>query len=83
MDIGNSRWVKAMEWSGKSEFTTSPDVPFLVDGSEAGLLKQHGPLSFLKVAFSLSLICAHVTYRSTSILKSYVVGCIGPVIIGS
>ncbi|KAG6602293.1 Serine carboxypeptidase-like 49, partial [Cucurbita argyrosperma subsp. sororia] len=47
--LGNSRWVNAMEWSGKEEFGNSPNVPFLVDGSEAGLLKQHGPLSFLKV----------------------------------
>ncbi|XP_022990308.1 serine carboxypeptidase-like [Cucurbita maxima] len=47
--LGNSRWVNAMEWSGKEEFGNSPNVPFLVDGSEAGLLKQHGALSFLKV----------------------------------
>ncbi|KAE8652007.1 hypothetical protein Csa_021698 [Cucumis sativus] len=46
---GNSRWVHAMQWSGKEEFVASPKVPFLVDGSEAGLLKRHGPLSFLKV----------------------------------
>ncbi|CAJ1967721.1 unnamed protein product [Sphenostylis stenocarpa] len=47
--LGNSRWVHAMEWSGKREFTTSLEVPFVVDGSEAGLLKSYGPLSFLKV----------------------------------
>ncbi|KAK7393008.1 hypothetical protein VNO78_21458 [Psophocarpus tetragonolobus] len=47
--LGNSRWVHAMEWSGQKEFATSLEVPFVVDGSEAGLLKSHGPLSFLKV----------------------------------
>lgn len=52
---GNSRWVHAMEWSGKKEFVASSEVPFEVDGSDAGLLKNHGPLSFLKVSLSLSL----------------------------
>lgn len=47
--LGNSRWVHAMKWSGQQNFTSSPTVPFVVDGAEAGLLKSHGPLSFLKV----------------------------------
>ncbi|CAI9091163.1 OLC1v1026115C1 [Oldenlandia corymbosa var. corymbosa] len=47
--LGNSRWVHAMEWSGQKEFQGSSEVPFVVDNSEAGLLKSHGPLSFLKV----------------------------------
>ncbi|GMI86218.1 CARBOXYPEPTIDASE Y, SERINE CARBOXYPEPTIDASE-LIKE 49 [Hibiscus trionum] len=47
--LGNSRWVHAMEWSGQKEFVASPEVPFVVDGSEAGVLKTHGPLGFLKV----------------------------------
>ena len=46
---GNSRWVHAMEWSGQKEFEASPTVQFEVDGAEAGSLKSHGPLSFLKV----------------------------------
>ncbi|KVI09702.1 Peptidase S10, serine carboxypeptidase [Cynara cardunculus var. scolymus] len=47
--LGNSRWVHAMEWSGQKEFGASADVPFMVGGSEAGLFKTHGPLTFLKV----------------------------------
>ncbi|KAI4347682.1 hypothetical protein L6164_008471 [Bauhinia variegata] len=47
--LGNSRWVHAMEWSGQKEFVASAEVPFVVGDSEAGLLKSHGPLSFLKV----------------------------------
>ncbi|KAK8579685.1 hypothetical protein V6N12_069996 [Hibiscus sabdariffa] len=47
--LGNSRWVHAMQWSGQKEFVASPEVPFIVDGSEAGVLKTHGPLGFLKV----------------------------------
>lgn len=47
--LGNSRWVHAMEWSGQKEFIAASEVPFEVDGSEAGVLTSHGPLSFLKV----------------------------------
>ncbi|OVA06947.1 Peptidase S10 [Macleaya cordata] len=47
--LGNSRWVHAMKWSGQQGFVSSPSVPFVVDGAEAGQLKGHGPLSFLKV----------------------------------
>jgi hypothetical protein len=46
---GNSRWVNSMEWSGKEAFVSSSEKPFTVDGKEAGVLKSHGPLSFLKV----------------------------------
>lgn len=47
--LGNSRWVHAMEWNGQQDFVTLPEIPFEVDGSEAGILKSYGPLSFLKV----------------------------------
>lgn len=45
-----------MEWSGRQEFASSPEVPFLLDGAESGILKTHGPLSFLKVCSMLVLI---------------------------
>ncbi|XP_052200207.1 serine carboxypeptidase-like isoform X1 [Diospyros lotus] len=47
--LGNSRWVHAMKWTGQKEFVASPEVPFAVDSSEAGILKSYGSLSFLKV----------------------------------
>ncbi|TYI90929.1 hypothetical protein E1A91_D03G156400v1 [Gossypium mustelinum] len=47
--LGNSKWVHAMTWSGQKGFGSSPIVPFVVDGVEAGKLKTHGPLTFLKV----------------------------------
>ncbi|XP_073001208.1 serine carboxypeptidase-like [Typha latifolia] len=47
--LGNSRWVHSMEWSDQQEFVSSDEMPFLVDGEKAGVLKSHGPLSFLKV----------------------------------
>ncbi|XP_045802973.1 serine carboxypeptidase-like [Trifolium pratense] len=47
--LGNSRWVDAMKWSGQKEFYSSPAISYLVDSEEAGILKSHGPLAFLKV----------------------------------
>lgn len=47
--LGNWRWVHAMEWSGQKMFGASPNVSFVVDGKQAGTLKSHGPLSFLKI----------------------------------
>ncbi|KAL1187819.1 Serine carboxypeptidase-like 49 [Cardamine amara subsp. amara] len=47
--LGNSRWVNAMEWSGKTNFGAAEEVPFVVDGKEAGSLKTYQQLSFLKV----------------------------------
>lgn len=66
--VGNSRWVHAMEWSGQKEFATSLEVPFVVDGSEAGLLKRYGPLTFLKVFIFLS--SPTYTYRDTWAVKT-------------
>ncbi|GAV80374.1 Peptidase_S10 domain-containing protein [Cephalotus follicularis] len=47
--LGNSRWVHAMEWSGQKEFVASAEESFVVDESEAGVLKSYGALGFLKV----------------------------------
>lgn len=44
-----------MEWSGKEAFVSSSEKPFTVDGKEAGVLKSHGPLSFLKVRSVLTM----------------------------
>lgn len=60
---GNSRWVHAMEWSGQREFEAAATVPFIVDGVEAGQMKSHGPLTFLKVSTYLCH-CAIICYFS-------------------
>ncbi|KAK9061566.1 hypothetical protein SSX86_018748 [Deinandra increscens subsp. villosa] len=47
--LGNLRWVHAMSWSGQKEFVSASNVSFVVDGKEAGILWNHGPLTFVKV----------------------------------
>ena len=41
-----------MEWGGQLEFQAAPEVPFVIGDSKAGLMKIHGPLTFLKVCLS-------------------------------
>jgi len=47
--LGNFKWVNAMAWTGQKDFVAAPNVSFVVDGAEKGLMKSHGPLTFLKV----------------------------------
>ncbi|KAL0320202.1 UNVERIFIED_CONTAM: Serine carboxypeptidase-like 49 [Sesamum radiatum] len=72
--LGNSRWVHAMEWSGQKEFNASPEVPFEVDGSEAGLLTSHGPLNFLKVHDAGHMVPMDQPKASLEMLKRWMKG---------
>ncbi|KAK1365802.1 hypothetical protein POM88_041363 [Heracleum sosnowskyi] len=53
LNAGNSKWVHAMEWSGQKDFVAASTTPFLVDCAEAGQMKNHGPLTFIKNAAQL------------------------------
>ncbi|KAL9165676.1 hypothetical protein ABFS82_06G186400 [Erythranthe guttata] len=72
--LGNSRWVHAMEWSGKKEFVASSEVAFEVDGAEAGLLTSHGPLSFLKVHDAGHMVPMDQPKASLEMLKRWMDG---------
>ncbi|KAE9617522.1 putative carboxypeptidase C [Lupinus albus] len=72
--LGNSRWVHAMEWSGRKEFGASPEVPFVVNGSEAGLLKNYGPLSFLKVHDAGHMVPMDQPKAALEMLKKWTTG---------
>jgi hypothetical protein len=51
--LGNHRWVKAMEWSGRAAFNAAMPEPFVVDGTTAGdVTELEGSLSFVKVSES-------------------------------
>ena len=49
-----------MEWSGQKQFEAASTVPFKVESAEAGQLKSHGPLTFLKVSLSHSNVFFHI-----------------------
>ena len=65
-------WVTAMNWSGQQDFETASLVEFLVDGKEAGLLKNHGPLTFLMVSVYVYInsICIYLIRSYFDFLRS-------------
>ncbi|XP_044505276.1 serine carboxypeptidase-like [Mangifera indica] len=72
--LGNSKWVHAMEWSGQKEFEAAPPLPFAVDGAEAGQMKSHGPLSFLKVHDAGHMVPMDQPKASLHMLRSWIQG---------
>ncbi|KAJ4907960.1 Serine carboxypeptidase-like 47 [Raphanus sativus] len=72
--LGNSRWVEQMNWSGQKDFGSAKTVPFLVDGKEAGLMKNHGPLTFLKVHDAGHLVPMDQPKASLQMLKNWIQG---------
>ncbi|XP_043703126.1 serine carboxypeptidase-like [Telopea speciosissima] len=72
--LGNSRWVHAMEWSGQKEFGAASTVPFMVDGGEAGQMKSHGPLTFLKVHDSGHMVPMDQPKAALEMLKRWTQG---------
>ncbi|XP_052195079.1 serine carboxypeptidase-like [Diospyros lotus] len=76
--LGNSRWVHAMEWSGQKDFVAAPTIPFVVDGAEKGLLKGHGPLTFLKVHDAGHMVPMDQPRASLEMLKRWIQGKLSP-----
>ncbi|KAK9676379.1 hypothetical protein RND81_11G073300 [Saponaria officinalis] len=72
--LGNWRWVHAMEWSGQKDFVAAPEIPFKVDGSQAGILKTHGPLSFLKVHDAGHMVPMDQPKAALEMLKRWIEG---------
>ncbi|KAF8009568.1 hypothetical protein BT93_J0543 [Corymbia citriodora subsp. variegata] len=72
--LGNSRWVHAMRWSGQKQFAKSPNVPFVVAGAKAGLVKSHGPLTFLKVHNAGHFVPMDQPKAALQMLKSWMAG---------
>ncbi|KAJ8768682.1 hypothetical protein K2173_023586 [Erythroxylum novogranatense] len=72
--LGNSWWVNAIKWSGQKQFVAAPSVPFTVEGSEAGELKSHGPLSFLKVHSAGHMVPMDQPKAALEMLKTWMQG---------
>ncbi|CAK4525358.1 unnamed protein product [Aphanomyces euteiches] len=47
--VGNHAWTNELEWSGKKAFNAAQNVPFNVDGNEAGSLQAANNFAFLRV----------------------------------
>ncbi|XP_010535625.1 PREDICTED: serine carboxypeptidase-like 48 isoform X2 [Tarenaya hassleriana] len=75
--LGNSKWAHQMEWSGQKGFGSAKMIPFLVDGTEAGLMKNHGPLTFLKVHDAGHMVPMDQPKASLQMLQNWMQGKLG------
>ena len=48
--LGNYRWVNSLPWTGSQAWAASELKPWMVDGSQAGEVRQASGLTFVKVA---------------------------------
>ncbi|CDY50329.1 BnaA10g13620D [Brassica napus] len=69
-------WVEQMNWSGQKEFGAAKTVPFMVDGKEAGVMKNHGPLIFLKKLywFMIHMVPMDQPKASLQMLRTWMQG---------
>ncbi|KAI3722055.1 hypothetical protein L2E82_33079 [Cichorium intybus] len=72
--LGNYRWVKEMKWSGQADFIASKVFQFEVEGKKAGLLKNHGPLTFLMVYDAGHMVPKDQPKASLQMLKKWIEG---------
>lgn len=63
-----------MKWSGQTNFSSSPTVPFIVDGTKAGLLKSYGPLAFLKFHNAGHMVPMDQPKAALEMLRSWMQG---------
>nr|VDD18422.1 unnamed protein product [Brassica rapa] len=65
-----------MNWSGQKEFGAAKTVPFMVDGKEAGVMKNHGPLIFLKKIywFMIHMVPMDQPKASLQMLRTWMQG---------
>jgi len=47
--LGVFKWLLALDWSGKDDFSLAQKRDWTVDGSVAGWLKSSHPLTFIVV----------------------------------
>lgn len=59
--LGNQAWTRALEWSGKEAFNSSPERDWIVDGKPAGSAQGKGPLTFLRVSEAGHMVPMHVS----------------------
>ncbi|KMZ69154.1 putative Serine carboxypeptidase [Zostera marina] len=72
--LGNSRWVESMEWNGQKNYVSADILPFMVDGVEAGQMKNYDTVSFLKVHNAGHMVPMDQPKASLEMLKRWIGG---------
>lgn len=67
-----------MSWSGQKDFVAALNTSFLVDGKEAGIIKNHGPLTFIKVHNAGHMVPMDQPRASLQMLESWMAEKLNP-----
>jgi len=72
--LGNRRWVRAMEWSGREDFVAARAKPFVVDGATGGDVIESGPLSFVKISEAGHMVPMDQPKNAVTMLRRFITG---------
>lgn len=72
--LGNQAWVNALEWSESVKFQAADMKPWVVNGKEAGQVKNAGPFTFLRVYDAGHMVPYNQPEHSLAMVNNWVTG---------
>lgn len=72
--LGNQAWTNALEWSQSVKFQAAALKPWIVDGKEAGQVKNAGPFTFLRVYDAGHMVPYNQPENSLAMVNQWVSG---------
>ena len=79
--LGNLRWVKAMDWSGRESFNAAHPEPFIIQGAGDGVddivggdVREHGGLSFVKISEAGHMVPLDQPRNALTMIQRFVNG---------
>jgi carboxypeptidase C (cathepsin A) len=72
--IGNKRWVLKLDWAGKEGINAASDTPWKVGSRVAGEARNHGPLTYLRVAQAGHMVPMDQPEAALALFKQFTSG---------
>ncbi|PRT55557.1 Carboxypeptidase Y [Wickerhamiella sorbophila] len=72
--LGNEAWSRALPWSGHEEFSKVDLGPWVVDGEEAGQVRNHEHFTFLRVYEAGHMVPYNQPKNSLEMLERWISG---------
>lgn len=72
--LGNRAWVEALPWSGHDEYTEAATRPWKVAGTEAGTVRNAGPLTFLRIYDAGHMVPFNQPQHALAMLNEWMAG---------
>uniref|UniRef100_A0A7S2V6R2 Carboxypeptidase n=1 Tax=Fibrocapsa japonica TaxID=94617 RepID=A0A7S2V6R2_9STRA len=72
--MGNKAWVQELNWSGREAFNQAEDRDWVVGGQKKGLVRTHGPLTFMQVFEAGHMVPMDQPEASLTLLNTFTNG---------